>query len=193
MSTTTTTRPVTRVTTGKVRLSYFKGWKPEAMEEGADPKYSTAILIPKSDTKTIEAIEAGCEFLEAAEKAKNKGKLPPKWKRPLRDGDEEKPDDANYAGMMFLNASSKNKPGIVGLERDEAGKLKKIEDEDQVYSGAYARVSLNLYAFDVKGNRGIAAGLENIQKVADGEKLDGGGNPDADFEEEYEPEEDALD
>lgn len=192
MSTTTQTKPVTRVTTGKVRLSYFKGWKPEAMEEGADPKYSTAILIPKTDTKTIEAIEAGCDFLESEVKAKNKGKLPANWKRPLRDGDEERSGDSNYAGMLFLNASSKNKPGIVGLERDEAGKLKKIEDEDQVYSGAYARVSVNLYAFDKKGNRGIAAGLENIQKVADGEKLAGGGSADTDFDEEYEPE-DALD
>ena len=88
-------------------------------------------------------------------------------KTPLRDGDLERPDDEAYANAFFLNATSNRAPQIVDLDRRE------IDDESEVYSGVYARVSLNFYAFSVNGNRGIAAGLNNIQKVRDGEPLGG--------------------
>lgn len=192
-----TTKPVTQVTTGLVRLSYANVWKPSAVDEGADLKYSSAILIPKTDTATLDKIEAAVEHLktEAAKKFGGKtGKLPPRFKLPLRDGDEEKPNDETYAGHYFLNATSKTQPGIVGLERDADGKLKRITDEAEVYSGCYARVSLNFYIFDVSGNKGIAVGLNNIQKVKDGEPLAGRSNADDDFDEEYVDDEDgALD
>jgi hypothetical protein len=186
-----TSKPITQVTTGLVRLSYANIWKATAVEEGNEPKFSSAILIPKSDTVTLEKIEAALDHLkaEAAKKFGGKtGKLPVKFKLPLRDGDEEKPDDEAYAGHYFLNASSKQQPGIVGLVRDENNKLKRITDEAEVYSGCYARVSLNFYIFDVSGNKGIAAGLNNIQKVKDGEPLAGRSNADADFDDEYEGE-----
>ena len=86
-------------------------------------------------------------------------------KTPLRDGDLERPDDEAYANAFFLNATSNRAPQIVDLDRRE------IDDESEVYSGVYARVSLNFYAFSVNGNRGIAAGLNNIQKIRDGEPL----------------------
>lgn len=176
----------TKVTTGKVRLSYFSGWKPTSVEEGGEKKYSTAVLIDKNDTLTLGRIEKAVEHLCEEVKRKNKGKLPPKFKLPLRDGDEERPDDENYAGMMFLNVSSKNPPGIVSMEKDAAGNFKPITDEDEVYSGCYARVSMNFYEFDAKGNKGIAAGLNNIQKLKDGPKLAGGSKPEEDFDEEFE-------
>lgn len=173
MSTTTTTP--TKVLTKKVRLSYFSGWEPTSVEEGGEKKYSTAILIPKTDTVTLDRINAAEEHLKNEYKAKNNGKLPAKFKTPLRDGDEERPDDEAYAGHYFLNASSKNKPGIVDLN------LKEITDQAEVYSGCYARVSLNFYLFDKSGNRGIAAGLNNIQKVKDGEPLAGRSRAEDDF------------
>lgn len=181
-------KDVTRVTTGKVRLSFFKGWKPEATDDSRpeDKYYSTAIIISKDDKDTIAKINAAVEHLEKEYKAKNKGKLPAKWKRPLRDGDEEKPDDSNYENSFFLNCKSKNKPAIVGRERDENGKLKPITDESEVYSGCYARLGINFYQFDTKGNLGIGVGLNSVQKLADGPKLAGGSNPEADFEEEFE-------
>lgn len=182
----------TKVTTGKVRLSYAKLLKPEAMEEGGVPKYSTALIIRKDDTLTLDRINAAVAHLEEEFKAKNKGKLPAKWKTPLRDGDLEKEDDPNYAGCMFLNCSSKQKPAVVSLERGEDGKFKPITSEEEVYSGMYARVSLNFFTFDTNGNRGIAAGLNNVQKIADGEKLAGSSRPEDDFDEEFELEEDML-
>ena len=85
---------------------------------------------------------------------------------PLRDGDTEREDEA-YAGHWFINANSKTAPQIV----DKA--VKPILDRDEVYSGCYARVSLNFYAFNSNGNKGIACGLGNIQKIKDGEPLGG--------------------
>jgi hypothetical protein len=168
----------TKVITGPARLSYAHVWEPAAIGDSAEKKYSVALLIPKSDPKTVDAIYAAVEYLEAEFKAKNKGKLPAKWKTPVRDGDEEKPDDPAYAGHYFFNAVSKNKPQIV---KAMAGKLVEITDEDEVYSGCYARVSVNFYTFDVNGNKGIAAGLNNILKVKDGDRLAGGASAEEDF------------
>ena len=159
---------MSKITTGKVRLSYANIWKAKAMNEGQTAKYSVSLLIPKSDTKTINAIKKAIQ--EAAEDGKHNrfgGKIPANLKTPLRDGDDERSDDPNYAGHYFLNCSSQSKPIIVDR------KLQQITDEDDVYSGCYAHVSLNFYAYNTSGNRGVAAGLGNIQKVSDGEPLSG--------------------
>jgi len=184
----TTSKPVTQVTTGLVRLSYANIWKATSIEEGADKKFSSALLIPKTDEATMEKIEAAIEHLkaEAIKKYGVKGKLPVKFKLPLRDGDEEKPEDEAYAGHWFINASSKNQPGIVGMERDGDGKLKRITDESDVKSGDYVRASINFYIFYVPSQKGIAVGLNNIQKVRDGAPLAGKSNADADFDDDFE-------
>jgi len=168
----------TKVTTGKVRFSYCHLWSPSAVGEGDDPKYSVAIIIPKEDTASIKKIKAA---IEAAKQLgiPNKwgGKLPPasKLKTPLRDGDEEKPDDHNYEDSYFINCSSKQKPGIVDENVEE------ILDQSQVYSGCYGRVSINFYPFNAQGNKGIAAGLNNVQKLEDGDALAGGSTAEDDF------------
>lgn len=173
----------TKVVTGKVRLSYASVFVPTAID-GGDEKYSTAILIPKSDKETLCKIKAAVDAALEQGKAKWGGKVPANVKKPLRDGDEEKPDDENYAGMYFLNASSKNKPGIakpIGKDAEGKTKFQEITDTTEVYSGCYAKVSLNFYPFDAKGNRGVAAGLNNIVKVQDGDFLGGRSNVKDDF------------
>ena len=149
----------TKVVTGIVRLSYEHVWEPASIN-GSNPKYSVSLIIPKSDTKTIAAIKEGV--------AKFGGKVPPKGelKLPLRDGDAERDDEA-YKGAYFVNANSTTAPQIV----DKA--VQPILDRAEVYSGCYARVSINFYAFNTNGNKGIACGLGNIQKVRDGEPLSG--------------------
>lgn len=168
----------TRIVTGKVRLSYAHIWKPQAINDGDDPKYSTSLIISKDDTETISKIEAAVKAASDIAKAKNNGKLPPKFKLPLRDGDEEKPDDAAYANSYFLNATSRQKPGVVKKVR---GVFHAITDEDEVYSGCYVLASLNFYHFDTKGNRGVAVGLNNLLKVADGEAMAGRASAESDF------------
>ncbi|KZS48102.1 hypothetical protein AWU65_20310 [Paenibacillus glucanolyticus] len=177
----------TKVITGTVRLSYANVWEPQENDSG-DLKYGTSILIPKDDKDTLRKIKAVVDGLKEQAKAKYNGKLPAKFHTPLRDGDEERPDDEAYAGHYFFNASSKNKPGIAKpIGRDTNGKTKfeEITDTTEVYSGCYAKVSVNFYLFDTKGNKGIAAGLNNIVKVQDGEPLGGGrSSVNADFADE---------
>ena len=125
----------TKVVTGKVRLSYAHLFQPRA-NDGGDLKYSTAILIPKSDKETIRKINAAIAAVKADPVALAKwgGKVPPNLSTPLRDGDSERPDDPVYANCFFINASSKQKPGIVDKD------VQPILDATEVYSGCYARV-----------------------------------------------------
>ena len=164
MSTTNTTR----IVTGEVRLSYAHVWEPNSIQ-GGKPKYSVSLIIPKSDTATITAIERAVDAAIEAGTAKFGGKRPNKaaLKLPLRDGDIERDDEA-YKGAYFLNANSLTAPQI----GDQS--VAPILDRAEVYSGCYARVSLSFYAFNTNGNRGIACGLGNIQKTRDGESLGGG-------------------
>lgn len=167
----------TKVVTGKVRFCYTNVFEPVAMNEGDTPKYSICILIPKSDTKTLNAINKAIEAAKVEGKAKladKNGKIPSTIKTPLRDGDEERGDDPAFADMMFINANSNRKPVIV----DKA--LNPIMEKDEFYSGCYGRASLNFYAFNVQ-SKGIAAGLQNLQKLEDGEMLAGGSTAEEDF------------
>lgn len=166
---------VTRVTTGKVRFSYVHVFEPTSMEEGQEKKYNVSIIIPKKDKATLAKVRSGIEAAEEGFKAKNGGKLPKKWANPLRDGDEEKEDEA-YKDSFFISAKSKRRPKVVDKDFNE------ILDPEDFYSGCYGRVTLNFYAFDLAGNKGVAAGLENLLKLSDGESLGGGGgDPRNDF------------
>ena len=157
----------TKVITGVVRLSYEHVWEPASVN-GSNPKYSVSLIIPKSDTKTIAAINQAIDNAIRDGAAKFGGKIPPKGalKLPLRDGDTEREDEA-YRDAYFINANSTTAPQIV----DRA--VQPILDRSEVYSGCYARVSINFYAFNSNGNKGVACGLGNIQKVRDGEPLGG--------------------
>ena len=169
----------TKVVTGKVRFCYVNVFEPTAMSEGDTPKYNICVLIPKSDTKTLDKVKAAIEAAKQAGKAKlaNKnGQLPADatLKLPLRDGDVERPDDSAYEGMMFINANSTRKPTIVDKD------LNPIMSQEEFYSGCYGRASINFYAFNVQ-SKGIAAGLQNLQKLEDGEMLAGGSTAEEDF------------
>ena len=166
----------TKVITGKnTRLSYFHGWEPTSINGGPE-RYSVSVLIPKDDKETVKAINDAIDAAIEEGIAKFGGKKPKKAaiKLPLRDGDTEREDEA-YAGHWFINANSKTAPQIV----DKA--VKPILDRDEVYSGCYARVSLNFYAFNSNGNKGIACGIGNIQKIRDGESLGGRSSATDDF------------
>ena len=158
----------TRVVTGEVRLSYANLFEAKSIQ-GSKPKYSVSLIIPKSDKATLAKIEAAIDAAIEAGTAKFGGKRPNKaaLKLPLRDGDTERDDEA-YANSMFVNANSTTPPQVV----DES--LSPILDRSQVYSGCYARASITFYAFNTNGNKGIACGLGNIQKIRYGEPLGGG-------------------
>lgn len=157
------------------RLSYLHCWEPNSIN-GGDPKYSVSAIIPKSDTKTVEAIKAAVEGAKKESISKWGGKIPTNLKTPLRDGDIERPEDEAYKNSYFFNANSRQAPQVVD------GKVQPILDQSEVYSGCYGRISVTFYGYNSNGNRGIAAGLGNIQKLKDGEPLGGRSKASDDFE-----------
>ena len=169
-----------KVITGKdTRWSYANVWEAQSINGGA-PKFSVSLIIPKSDTVTVQKIKAAIQaaYEEGAAKLKGNGKSVPPLaaiKNPLRDGDIERPDDEAYKGYYFINANSSSAPGIVDADRQP------ILERSEVYSGVYGRASINLYAFNSNGNKGIACGLNNLQKIRDGEPLGGKSRAEDDF------------
>lgn len=174
-------RVPTKVITGvKTRWSYANIWDPKAPLGGGTPKYSISLIIPKDDTATVNKINAAIQaaYEEGQSKLKGNGKSVPPLsaiKTPLRDGDIERPDDPAYAGCYFVNANSASKPGVVDADRQP------IIERSEVYSGVYGRASINFYSYNVNGSKGIACGLNNLQKIKDGEPLGGKASAESDF------------
>lgn len=144
---------------------------------GGEAKYSVSCLIPKEDKKTLLAIHKAVEAAKEDGKTRKwGGKIPPTLKLPLRDGDIDRPDDENYQEHFFVNASSKDAPQVVDRH------VQPVTDPMMVYSGCYCNVSVNFYAFNANGNRGVAAGLGNVQFVKDGDRLSGKASAESDFD-----------
>ena len=180
----------TRVKIGEVRLSYCHLFQPEAVADGGEKKYSVSLLIPKSNTKLVEEVKAAINaafMAGVASRFGGKQPVPGTWKNPLRDGDAERPDDDTYAGCFFINATSRTKPGIVKIVKmNGEKKLMEVTDEDEVYSGCYGVVSVNFFAFNNAGNKGVAAGLNNVLKTKDGDYLGGRTSAQSEFGEDVE-------
>ncbi|HEM4284299.1 TPA: DUF2815 family protein [Streptococcus suis] len=170
----------TKVITGpNTRFSYLNANEPKSIN-GSIPKYSASLIIPKEDTVTINKIKSAIEqaYKEGESKLKGNGKSVPALstlKTPLRDGDLERPDDEAYKNAYFVNANSPHKPGVVDGNRQE------IIDTSELYSGIYGRASITFYAFNSNGNKGIACGLNNLQKLRDGDPLGGRTRAEDDF------------
>ncbi len=176
--------PMKVITGPDTRWSYANVWEAKSIN-GGTPKYSVSLIIPKSDAKTVAKIQTAIEaaYKEGESKLKGNGRTVPALsvlKTPLRDGDTERPDDEAYADCYFINANSASAPGIVDADRQP------IIDRSEVYSGVYGRASINFYAFNSNGNKGIACGLNNLQKIKDGEPLGGKSRAEDDFETENE-------
>ena len=167
------------ITGVNTRWSYANVWEPKAME-GGKPKFSVSLIIPKSDTVTVGKIRAAIDeaYRDGQSKLKGNGKSVPALstlRNPLREGDLERPDDPAYANAYFVNANSTSAPGIVDAAKNQ------IIEKSEVYSGCYGRASISFYAFNANGNKGIACGLNNLQKIKDGEPLGGRASAESDF------------
>ena len=171
----------TSVRLGEVRFSYANVFAKRKNDDGSDGKYTVCLLIPKADAQAKKLIDAAVEAAkQAGVQNKWNGKLPSaaKLHLPLRDGDAECPDDPNYEGMWFMNASSTQKPGVRVLEN---GVMSEALDSDDFYSGCWGAVVVNFFPYSVSGNVGVAAGLNNLIKTRDDERFGGGRSADADF------------
>lgn len=173
--------PMKVITGPNTRWSYANVWEAKSIN-GGTPKFSVSLIIPKSDTKTINAIKAAVEaaYKEGEAKLRGNSRTVPALsaiKTPLRDGDTERPDDEAYKNAYFVNANATTAPGIVDAD------LNPILSRNEVYSGVYGRASITFYAFNSSGNRGIACGLNNLQKIRDGEPLGSKASAESDFAE----------
>ena len=178
-NTTKLVNPMKVITGPDTRWSYANVWEPKSIN-GGTPKFSVSLIIPKSDTATVAKIKAAIEAAYKDGEAKLKGNgrsVPPLTaiKTPLRDGDLERPDDPAYANAYFINANSTTAPGIVDADCND------IMVRSEVYSGVYGKASITFYAFNSNGNRGIACGLNHLQKFRDGQPLGGKSSAASDF------------
>ena len=160
-----------KVMSPEFRVSFPAVFKPRAFE-GQEPKFSVTMLIPKS-----EDITPLKQLAQKAinEKWPNPAERPTGLRHPFRDGDKEKADVQGYAGHWFIKATSKQKPGVVDMQ------VNPIIDENEFYAGCYAKATLTAYAYDRAGNRGVAFGLQNVQKQRDGQPFSGRSKPEDDF------------
>lgn len=159
------------------RLSFAHLFTPQAPNEQAEPKYSATILIPKTDTDTIQRIQAAIQAAvqDGVERRVFKQPIDPTMTKypPLRDGDSMtdsgEPRGPEFAGHYFIaaKAPAKRRPFVVD------GQLQPIIDENEIYSGAYCNFAIQFYAYENSGNKGISASLVGVQKVKDGERLGG--------------------
>lgn len=157
----------TKVMTGKVRVSYEHLLEPAGVNGSDEKKYSASIIIPKSDTQCIETIQKAIDnAVQLGIEKYGKSFKNAKMHTPIHDGDVEKEGDGAYADSWYINISNKQKPGIVGLDRNP------IVDPSEIYSGMWARFTVNFYPYSVSGT-GISASLQNCQKLEDDEPLGG--------------------
>lgn len=168
-----------------VRLSYVNVFTPRQQEGSDTPKFSVCIMFPKADKELKALFDAAISETAKADAAKWGGKIPSNLKTPIRDGDTEKDtsEQPEFKGMYFFNASSTRKPGVLDVNGFE------MMDPAELYSGCWARVSVNFFGYNSNGNRGIGAGLNNIMKLKDDERLGGSA---ATAEEDFGDDEDGL-
>lgn len=146
------------------RVSFPNVFKPVSYE-GNEPKYSVVMLFNKKDADITPIKKA--VFNAAVEKWGSKEKWPKGLKMPFRDGDD-KSDLQGYEGTTFATATSKQKPGVISKSKEPI-----TEQDGSFYAGCFARATLMAYTYDVKGNKGVALALQNIQKLGDGESFSG--------------------
>lgn len=164
-----------QVVTGECRLSFVNVFEPKKIKDtDAEAKYSVTAIIPKSDTKTVNAIRAAIQA--AAEAGAQKhfgGRVPTNVNNTFKDGDTEVDDLGElknvkypeYKGNYFIRLSTKFKPKVLDANRQE------ILDPTELYSGCYGKVSMTFFAYSGDGRRGVSAVLNNVMKTRDGEPL----------------------
>lgn len=170
---------VTKLLTPVFRVSFPSVFEASSYE-GGTPKFSVcAVWEPSKFTAKDKVLWKAMQDLAdqvSVDKFKKKlAQLPANFKKPFRDGDE-KADLVGFGeGKVFANLSSKMRPGLIFLDRTP------ILDAEDFYPGCYARATITAYAYDNVG-KGIAFGLQNLQKIKDGERLDSRTNAEDDFD-----------
>ena len=162
-------KPVVKDTTVYVqgRISYEHLMQPYASENDQEKAYSCCVIIDRDDKESVKALRQAVEAAKKGVASKWGGKEPRKLTVPLRDGDEKEAEE--FHGKVFFNCKSRRVPAV--LSRDKTP----ILDAEQVYSGMWAIVCVNMFPYASAGNNGVGAGLEAVLKTADDDAFSGAG------------------
>ena len=172
----------TKVTTVEFRVAFPSVFRPKRNDLSGKDEYSLVALFPKG--ADLSGLKAAAQAAIAKKWGDDKSKWPKNMKNPFRDqGDRAKTQDDGSetlpqgyeAGAIYLNLKSSQRPGVVAPDMQE------IIDESEFYGGCWARASINAYAYDQKGNRGVAFGLNNLQKLRDDDAFGNRSKPEDDF------------
>lgn len=174
--------------TPEFRVSFPHVFEKHTGFAGQEAKFSIVMLFTKkTDLKELKR----AAFNAATEKWGDKTKWPKQLRMPFRDGDE-KSDLMGYEGTIFVSASSKQKPQVVGNKKVDGQFPQLSKEDEQFYAGCYARATLIAFAYDKAGNKGVSFSLQNVQKLKDGEQFSGRKNADDEFDEVEDESDDAA-
>ena len=169
-----------RLITPKFRVSFPQVFVPKAIDPTQPAKYSIQMLFDKvfENPKDQELWNNMKDALKGAIAAKwpDAANRPKNIRIPFRDGAEKEGFEGYGADVVFMNASSKDKPGIVDQNKNV------ITDPSQFYAGCYARATLTVYAYTKVGNNGISFGLQNLQFMGNGNPFAGRKKASEDFD-----------
>jgi hypothetical protein len=149
-----------------VRLSFVHVAEPQKNNDGTE-KYGVCIMIPKDKEALKSMFDEAINEAAVRDAAKWGGKVPKGLHLPIHDGDDVADERPEFADMWYLNATSRERPGVL----DEEGN--RMLDFTELYSGCWARVGLNFAGYSFQGNKGIGAYINNIQKMKDDTRLGG--------------------
>jgi len=165
----------TTALTPEFRLSYPHLFEPKENTLSGKMEYSVTALFPKG--ADLSALIAAAKAATEAKWGADPKRWPKNLRPPFRKQEERAKQDENgnetlpdgyEAGAIFINLKcTKVAPKIVDR------KVKPITDDSLVYAGCYGIASVNAYAYDQAGNKGVAFGLNGIQITRDGESLSG--------------------
>jgi hypothetical protein len=161
------------VTTPKFRVSYPNVFKAKLNDMNGKEEYSLVALFAKG--ADLSSMKKAAQDAIVAKWGADQKKWPKNLRSPFRSHDEKATEDdvtgkkmyphGMEEGGVFVNLKSQQKPGLVDQN------VQDIISEADFYAGCFARATVRAYAYDAKGNCGVAFGLQNIQKMGEGDSL----------------------
>jgi len=152
--------------------NFVNVFEPRAFEAGDEPKFSVVLTIDKKLPASVALQEMKKAVVAVA--TDRWGKQAEGWlkdgtlRNPIRDGDAPGAH-ASLKGTIYFRASedAEHKPPVF----DEKGSP--LYTDEDFYSGCKARMKIDIWSYDAKGNKGVGLSLRAVQRVALGERLDG--------------------
>lgn len=173
---------MSKATTPYFRVAYPSVFKPKRNNLSGKDEYSVVALFKKGEN--LDALKKAAQAAVIAKWGEDKAKWPSNLKSPFKQQGEriasaKREDKAVPQGYeqdaIYINLKSAQRPGVVGQD------VQPIIDEAEFYGGCWALATVNAFAYDQSGNRGVSFGLMNLQKFKDDDHFGNRSKPEDDF------------